>query len=306
MSVAAWARAEHRLDPLLVTQEVARVRPSATSEGWVRVNCPYCLDRVGKADRRASIGFNVKSGYFRCFRCKAKGRARGFEDIAQGDKWAPPLAPQEREVCLPPQGFVALRDEPGRSAAATTPAWDYLAARGVSVQAIEEADIGFIVGQYPGSIWAHRVVVPICDPDAGSWVGWVARALRKVEPKYLNASGPWASHYLFNGAALHEETAEPALIVEGVFDALPYWPQACALLGKPSHAQVAVLAGALRPLAICLDGDARDESWALAMRLRLEGARVGVVVLPPGTDPNEGVDPEWLRVRAVECLDEPL
>ena len=50
-------------------------------------------------------------------------------------------------------------------------------------------------------------------------------------------------------------------------------------------------------------GDAWEEGWALAMRLRLHGMRAGSVRLPPRKDPDQ-VDPAWLRAAARASLDE--
>jgi DNA primase len=106
---------------------------------------------------------------------------------------------------------------------------------------------------------------------------------------------------LYNHTALHVETERPVMVVEGVFDALALWPHAVAVLGKPSHFQVDALASAKRPVAIVLDGDAWQEGYALAMRLRLAGQRAGSVTLPPKTDPDE-VDRAWLEAAVAECI----
>ena len=106
---------------------------------------------------------------------------------------------------------------------------------------------------------------------------------------------------MFNEAALAEVTDEPALVVEGPFDALAYWPQAVAVLGKPTEPQMLTLLRAVRPVVVVLDGDAWQEAEMLAWRLRFEGQRAGWVRLPPMVDPDE-VDPAWLREEARRAI----
>jgi DNA primase len=90
-------------------------------------------------------------------------------------------------------------------------------------------------------------------------------------------------------------------VVEGVFDALALWPDAVAVLGKPSDQQVDALINAKRPVVIVLDGDAWLEGKWLAARLCLRGKRAGHIRLPPGVDPDE-VDRKELEQQAMEAL----
>jgi hypothetical protein len=107
--------------------------------------------------------------------------------------------------------------------------------------------------------------------------------------------------FLYNQAALYVETDAPVLIVEGVFDALPYWPHAVACLGKPGEVHRWLMTEAKRPIAVVLDGDAWEEGWGLSEWLRTEvNVPVGFVRLPPCTDPGS-VDPAWLREEAKQC-----
>ncbi len=56
---------------------------------------------------------------------------------------------------------------------------------------------------------------------------------------------------------------------QGVLDALAYWPNAVACLGKPTPDQLGLVASALRrPIVIALDKDARRESMKAAAELR--------------------------------------
>jgi hypothetical protein len=135
-------------------------------------------------------------------------------------------------------------------------------------------------------------------------------------PKYLCARGSWRGQSIYNHAALLEQTDDPAIVVEGVIDAISVWPCGVALLGlsggtrdgagrvasrgMPTVEQVDALSLARRPLAVVLDGDAWEEGEATALQLRLLGARAGYVRLPPRTDPDE-VPASWLLEEARRC-----
>ena len=240
-----------------VADAVLHSRTSGT--GWIRVNCPLCLGRVGTPDRRASLGVHAEGGGYRCFRCHAKGRAHGFSAPVQGY-----VAPPVQEAVKLPRGYVPLGDGPGATAASTRRAREYLKDRGVPMSTVTSARVAYCEHRGP------RVVIPVHDRNM-KLRGWVARTIANAEPRYLNSSGGWAGEVLFNEAALFRRVDSPVLVTEGVFDALPFWPNAVAVLGKPTDVQVSVLAESRRPVVICLDGDAADEGWALSNRLRLRG-----------------------------------
>lgn len=250
---------------------------SPNPQGWVRACCPFCVLVVGKEDRKYSLGYNTTTKGWHCFRCGEKGRLPG------GESHVPPPTNEARKVetIEPPPGFIALGADPGRSAFVTKPFRDYLASRAVSETVQQEAEIGACVG----GRFANRVVIPVRTPD-GRWLGFVARHIDRRHPiRYLNSSG--AIPGLFNEAALYVETRTPVMVVEGCFDALPYWPNAVALMGKPSALQLTMLGQACRPVVVVLDGDAWREGEALAWSLGVEGIDARSVHLPPTMDPGE-------------------
>jgi DNA primase len=110
---------------------------------------------------------------------------------------------------------------------------------------------------------------------------------------------------LWNHAALEQDDGAPVLVVEGVLDAVPYWPDAVATLGKLTHAQSASLRATSRSVVFVPDGDAWMDGRAAAMELRLRGKTAGWVKLPPRIDPDQ-VDREWLRAAARESLEAAL
>lgn len=266
--------------------------------GWYRANCPFCETLLGKADRKACFAIRPDSGHYGCFRCGTKGRLRvaGADDAP----YEKPAQPEAIPQIQPPEDFTLLAEGPGLTADSLKPARKYLLKRGLTRELAAEARIGGCATGYYGG----RVVVPVLSPE-GEWWGWVARAwVKQAEVPYLYPRGMARGRTLYNHAALHVETDVPLLVVEGVFDALAYWPDAVAVLGKPSEDQFYALAAARRPVCVVLDGDAWDEGWTFAMKLRLEGQRAGAVRLGPRIDPDE-VDKGWLRDearRSVEAL----
>lgn len=257
-----------------------------------------------------------------CFRCESRGRINMLIPAVAADLSEPSEPEHDFE---PPPGFVALGMEPARSSLSCREPLDYLRRRGVSDFVVTEAQIGAV---FEGErMHEGRIFVPILDSDNRTWRGWSARlwdrpksedpwddllglndpapvALgrkRWTPPKYLYPSGMDRAHLLYNSAALDDLTDEPLLLVEGVFDALPYYPQAVAFLGKPSEEQVERLMRSERPLVACLDGDAWQIGEMLSMRLRFAGRTAGWVKLPPKEDPGT-VDPSWLLTEAERAL----
>ena len=274
---------------------------------WLRVPCPFCVDEEG-ADRKSSLGVSASTGYYSCFRCGSRGRLDEPPDPnAVRDE-----AEEARtglEVMEPPPEFCPLWLEPYRSAVSLEPARAYLTKRGVTRKAMRELQIGACDEGY----WAGRVIVPMLHPDVEGWLGWVGRiwvkspskrAIGRASLKYLYPSG-MSRRLMWNHAALGVETDTPLLIVEGVFDALPFYPHAAAVLGTASDDQIEALIHAKRPVVFVLDGDAWEHAWSYAFRLRFDGARAGMVKLPPRVDPDE-VDHDWLIAEAKKSLDADL
>lgn len=271
----------------LVADAIIGVQHNAS--GWARIECPLCA-RTGKRDRKRSLGVHA-SGRYRCFRCGAWGRI-DLDGSAPPPQAPPPATDAELGA---PEGFVPMTSADGLGALCLAPARAYLRRRGVTRRIAAEAGIGACAtGRLAG-----RVVVPVIDD--GRWRGWVARSWGPSDRPYLTATRMPRAEVFFNGRILDEESDAPALVVEGVFDALALWPAACAVLGKPSHWQIGALAAAPRPVVIVLDGDAHEQGWALAMRLRLEGQRAASVRLPPKTDPDE-VPRAWLDAEIATAL----
>ncbi len=291
--MSRWLKDEYEE---LVAAAVAGARPSET--GWVRGHCPLCELRIGKADKRQSFGLSVTTFRFECYRCGATGRLSKPLDELSGFELAGGEAPAPPTVIDPPEGFYSLSEEPGASALVLEEAREYLASRPkpLTPQLLRESGIGACVSGY----WASRVIIPVFDL-AGDWAWFVSRSYAPdAEKKYLYPKGGRRG-VLYNHVALLEETERPLLVVEGCFDALAHWPDAVAVLGKPSHVHIEALATAPRPVVFALDGDAWEEAWGLCLKLRARSQRCAYVKLAPGVDPDE-IPTETLMAAAHEAL----
>lgn len=268
--------------------------------GWWRVNCPFCIERTGKDDRKQSFGLLASTGGYHCFRCGVAGKLKLPEELLNEDFVYEEVDVADLPTIERPEGFTPLATGDGSYSMVLEPARRYLASRGIKKQTAAEAGIG---GCYSG-YWANRIVVPVKPAGAPDWVGFIARDwTNTAERRYMYPKGMKRGSILFNHDALFVESDEPIIVVEGVFDALPYWPRAVACLGKPTGEHIAALMVSTRPIAVALDGDAWREGDALAALLRFEGRRAGFVKLPPGADPNS-VDVDWLKTRAAQSINE--
>jgi hypothetical protein len=294
---------------------------SARREGrGYRVLCPFCVSsKTGRRDFSMSV---TGAGLFHCHRCATGGKLREAPDPGALD--AAEAEDAIREFA-PPEGFVPFGSGDGLTAAELNDARGYVINRGMrSLRMVRATGVGAVPAWFACSDecicrtnadpdrarfkWCRfggRVIVPVLADDGLTWFGFVGRDYTgKASMPYLYPPGMARGAHLYNSIALHEDSIEPVMVVEGVFDAIALWPDAVAVLGKPSHAHVDMLLASRRPVAIVLDGDAYDEARALAMRLRFDGQRAGVVQLPPKKDPDQ-MDLGWLKHEARECLDRP-
>jgi len=248
--------------------------------GWVGGTCPLCEERTGKADRKRSLGVNVATSTYHCFKCGAQGRIYDIESaFAYAADYAEDAQKQAPEPITPPEHFYPLEWE--RNTSCLQPAWEYLRTRHITYEEVCDLHIGAC----PVGKCAGRVVVPVFDAG-GRWEWWVARAwVPKAEKPYMYPSGARGG-LLFNERVIDIATDEPALVVEGVFDAIPHLPDVVACLGKPNDAHMERLARSRRPVVFALDGDAWEEALGACLRLRMDGVPTGAIRLPPRTDPH--------------------
>lgn len=243
-------------------------------EGWARAVCPVCAADRTWTGTGANLSLNVESTYYYCWRCHTKGflnpkaarvvRARQLGRREDGEHQPPPL----------PDGFFTLDVTP-RSQAFV----GYLRSRGVADDAIIQAGIG---GVGPSNkIYGWNVVLPVYSVDV-KYQGFVARHI--VEKVYRYPKGMRRAESMWNANSLR--ALPVAVVVEGVFDALPYFPFAVACLGKPTDKQAAILAANASKVIVALDNDAARRGWTFTQELRLLGVDATFLELPRGKDPG--------------------
>ena len=254
--------------------------------GYLRSFCPFCWNDDGRRPSKRNFSINAETRWYSCWRCERKGK--------YGDAYAIPdaeLLPQETDHYgheLPAE-FVRFSDMQN-GFGSNLAAYNYLVRkRGVSEETIKLCQIGACAsGHLRGS-----VVIPLFE--FGECRGYVAKNI--VTGAYRYPAGLNRGQLFFNSDALWRRTADPIILVEGCFDALPYYPDGVAVLGKPAGGHKDILSRVKRPIAVCLDADAQGTGWALASRLQLSGVRAAYVQLPAGYDPAE-VDSGELRQKA--------
>jgi hypothetical protein len=264
------------------------------SGGYIRTGCPACEERTGLTDSKNAFSYS-RTGMYVCWRCHICGwlpeSDRDSELLTfQGEDEKP------TDIIKQPEGFWLLGEGPGETALATQEARVYLHQRGVTTEQIRKHEIGACLSGY----FQGRVIVPLKD-DKGTWLWFVARTwAKKADRPYMYPKGAKGGMF-FNPKALLEETEEPLIVVESVFDSIHVGDSAVAVMGKPNAKHVDALVEVKRPVVFILDGDAWEEAMCLSLQLRLRGCISGFVKLEPCQDPDE-VDRNWLLEEARKSL----
>lgn len=261
----------------LVSEAVVSKRAGGT--GYVRVDCPVCLYKLGKADRKQCLSYNVTSRYWMCWRCSARGRLH-TDDL----DFVPEDLPKVEHVKLQlPAEHVLLGGEPACSSVVFSEALAYVTnTRGLSLDMVRDLRIGACIG----GRFSGRVILPVYDThDVLRWYVGRSWKAKSVLP-YLYPVGA-REGVVFNERALDVQTDVPALVVEGMFDAYALWPHGVAVLGKTTEKHLERLRHAQRPVVLVPDGDAWQEGLAQLQWLRMRGVCSGLLRLPPRKDPDE-------------------
>ena len=285
--------------------ETAMARGRA-SHGKMRLPCPFCEDE-GHRDKKTSLVVFLDTGRWMCFRCNEKGKlsAPPDPDFRAELRASRSVINFVKDIKTfdPPPGFLLLAEEPARTAMMFEPAREYLVKkRGIPWDTIEKAGIGVVCNTFT-SRWDNRIIVPIRDWMDESWLGWVGRLwVNSDKLKYLYPPDMTRAEILYNERVLHEHhTPHFRLVVEGVFDVLPFLDCAVAALGKISESQMEKLRESDMPIVFVPDGDEWEAGWANAMGLRV-WKEAGAVRLPPRVDPDEVPRDVILKAASVSLV----
>jgi hypothetical protein len=289
----------------LISETVARAKLGRN--GWARAHCPFCVVS-NDPDKRWSWGYNVESGYWHCFRCRACGmideRERLVTFVAKPHEHVQPTD----DMPLP-SGFVWLGAPAPEQLAdliaqlfpsPLLAAQNYVVGRGVDLDFAVRNGWGFVPSGRDrckcceGKDWCRwrgRLIMPVLV--AGVRVGWVGRSLQpRAKIPYLYPDGMPRGNVLINQDVLFDQTrTDPVMQMEGWLDLAPYAPYVDCVgsLGKPGDAHVELLGKSHRPIVSVLDGDAWKEARTVAELLAFlhPHKRSGFLRLPPKQDPND-------------------
>ena len=152
---------------------------SESAGGYVRVNCPACVERAGKFDRQRSLSVNTGNGWWLCHRCGWRGRLAGYDD--DSDAWED-REPREAPEVEQPSDYQPVTRELGQL---TLAPHRYLRSRGVEPRVVREARIGYAMrGDHAG-----RIILPLVPAEDWREVGWVGRDLTGRQRRYHVSSG---------------------------------------------------------------------------------------------------------------------
>ena len=272
-----------------IKQQIWEAATAAGAAEWASITCPSCGRR---SKMRVCVDdSNPLYGYYRCWSIHCGVRGFAIHRQEHQTSWIEAFDEKEpaiKENAAPPKGFRKIEIAVDGSAIdpATQPALDYIRSRGVSDDTTRELGLGAVVAG--GIAWA--VAAPYIT--YGRVVGWTWRNIYGPK-RYMNSKGLKIRDELINGDFLLTPGAAPAIVVEGLFDALSLYPHAVGLGGQPTPAQERKLIRTRRPLVVALDGDTGRKSYFVACKLKLlamsEGIippRITSIQLPPCTDPN--------------------
>ena len=201
----------------------------------LRGRCP-----IHQGEGSDTFHVSLVKNIFNCFSgaCKAKGNVLDFvaamekctvRDAALKLKewFALPAGDPSKKQPEPKPELATKKKEPvAESAAANKPltfrlrgidhAHPYIKERGIDPETAERFGIGYYGGK--GSM-AGRIVIPI-ENEKGELVAYAGRSIDGSEPKYKLPAGFHKSQGLFNLAAVVNQGATWAVLVEGYFDCI--------------------------------------------------------------------------------------
>lgn len=265
--------------------------------GEVSVNCPFCIEEVGKIDTKQRLGINTDTGVAHCYRCEWKGGKRKIfrelcrvfqrnehldieeDEYAEKPKYERKEKPKKQVATSLPEEYEPLwrnvNDKIGRRALA------YVLSRNITEEQIKNHRIGFCAtGDY-----AHRIIFPVYR---GRRIrGIVARDFSgKSDIKYKNSAG---------GKTIYNYPRKRQLVchlLEGITDvlsmerAMPH-QDAVATLGRTLTKFQLKLLARYKKIVIWPDPDRPGVDGAIKKAIQLQKKKVIVYMVVPETEEIE-------------------
>lgn len=237
-----------------------------TSSNEVRICCPFCKGRKGRADDKFHLYANPDKGAFICHRCGARGSISlliddSAEPVISKDWYEEVvslLSVDARQTSLDLRQEVKLPDDVVEIRSGS-PAGRYLKKRGFGRFEINE----YRLVEQPDR---YRLVIPSYRDELIDF--WVSRTYINEEPKYLNPKGASRRFALFGFDQAKGDSR--VVICEGVFSAMAARQatgiSSVATYGKLVAAEQVKLLLTLKPkeFIVAFDSDADSEAMMLA------------------------------------------
>jgi len=259
-----------------------------TRRGWIQINCPFCVHGPGW-----HLGYNLKQGYFVCYKCKFKrtddvlskilnvrkpeawGIAKAYARrgvLDKGTPWKP------AKMCSWPVGTVDLLPA----------AKKYLKKRGYDWRILEEL-YGLRSTNHLGH-YKFRVIAPFMHK--GVMVSYQGRDYTgRQDPPYKGCAKDLEvipHKEMLYGA--HLVPLDRIVLVEGLFDAWRIGPGAAATCGIAFTAAQVKQAAKFRHRFVLYDqeeGQAREAAQELASSLALYPGETELIEVDELGDPDE-------------------
>tara|TARA_R100000152_G_C6780429_1_gene213172 strand:+ start:1728 stop:2639 length:912 start_codon:yes stop_codon:yes gene_type:complete len=273
---------KNRLLSLLNT--VIGTNGSSGRDDELMYHCPFCKHHKKK------LQINVKTQYWHCWVCDAKGRiiwslfkklnaskaaVNELNTIYKNTKFS---TKETRDVIVKlPEEFKSLANE--SEGITYLHAIKYLRERGITDDDIIKYNIGYCTqGEY-----RDRIIVPSYDSNRVLNY-FIARCFYNKKLKYKNPPAP-KNTVIFD---LYINWNMPVILCEGVFDAMAIKRNAIPLLGKTVQDVLLkkLINKKVSEVIVILDSDANDTMMSVCERLMKHNINVSRVMLNTG-DPSD-------------------
>jgi len=302
---------------------------------WAIFWCPFHndSDRAGEGGH-PNFGVNLVSGYWKCLRCGATGGSLNALRIKLGQGWRPPVSAMSPKRPPRPPSQVGMLDEAmseARSVVQQSPAWNYLAQRGVLPytalvyglgygipiprvhhEIIEAAKKSLMVRRDGTWLWSGGVVY--ADPPTHPTVMNVRYIPEELIPKGTRTFTPEKNHKTWGnriqplGSWRIFPGTRTVIVLEGLFDML-ITAQKIHQLEREADT-VAVYTNGASPAAklhrwfsehnqydyvLLRDPDKAGNEWAktVSASIRHGCAKVRTLRPPDNLDPDEAILSGW-------------
>ena len=270
----------------------------------VSVSCPAC----GKNSKKKKFSINIESWNCHCWVCGIKGRnpyliikkhinesiAQEFSskfNIKTSDKKNQNTVSVQEKISIP-ETFIPLCTNLKNRDPDVKACISYLFKRGVTVE-----DFWYYkIGTCKKGRHRRRVIIPSFDFD-GDLNYFVSRAIDSEKSlKYINSKAK-KTKIIFNEININWK--KPLTILEGPFDLLKSNQNSTCLLGSSLHISSYLFKKIIAnktDVVLCLDGDMRKKSGAIANRLLEYNCNVRMVNLPKEKDAGDMTKQDLLKL----------